>query len=138
MLCHKCGPNLFFALTIKLTADPLDCREIDLPFGDNQLNVDQVVCASVLLRLAARPVQLLCELMFERNQGDGTRMRETQGIEDLSDIGNVPSDVLEFLIRHKSFGKGPACRLFKSLRHHVSDAGSNRVRHALARDAVRV
>ena len=56
MLCHKCGPNLFFALTIKLKADPLDCKEIDLSLGDDQLNVDQVVSASVLLRFAARPV----------------------------------------------------------------------------------
>ena len=83
MLRHKRGPVLLFALTIKHKAYPLDRKEIDLSLGNDQLNVDQVVCASVLLRFAARPVQLLRKLMFERDQRDGTRMRETQGVEDL-------------------------------------------------------
>ena len=83
MLRHKRGPALPSALSVKLKAYPLDRREIDLPLGDDQLDVDQVVCASVFLRFATRPVQLLRKLMFERNQGDGTRMQETQGVEDL-------------------------------------------------------
>ena len=112
MLRHKRRPALPSALSVKLKAYPLDRREIDLPLGDDQLDVDQVVCASVLLRLAARPVQLLRKLMFERDQRDGRgcgKPRASKTSTTSAGGGTQSQD---------SVAPASLCEISRSTRHH--------------------